>query len=332
MHPKEPKEGRSLSGVKSHADIIAWASQSLKSQLFDTQVVADTPWSKVLKLRTQDGDFYLKQPVQAFYLEVDVIHACADLGFKAFLPEVVDENAKMHCFLMKASGDTTVRGVQDPGLRGGLFEQSMDVYRNMQKVTEAHIPRLLSIGVPDWRLESLPGLYQRMIDNHPFMRSHRMDSSQIATLQRLTPVISDMTIELGSYKLPACLNQSDFHDNNVVWNPKTGCLRLIDLGESTIDHPFFSLASTLRRFCQRHHIESGSRQHQRLQAACFEGWLASFVDMTRAMAIVHKLLPLYSVLAHQRLLDATVPSEMQKITRMRTRIPDALSDLMSNLG
>ena len=228
-----------MPGVDTHAQVIAWASHSLRSRLLDTQVVADTPWSKVLRLRTQDGVFYLKQPAQGFYLEVEVIHAFADLGLKEFLPEIVDQNATLHCFLMKAGGDTTVRDVQDPRLRGSLFIQSICIYSNMQKITAARASTFLDIGVPDWRLERLPRIFMRMIEDSTFMTANQIDSSQIETLQRLAPVISDLTTELGRYGLPACLNQSDFHDNNVVWDRKTGRLCLIDLGESTVDHPFF---------------------------------------------------------------------------------------------
>lgn len=332
IDPNEAHQVGSLQGVDKHAQIIAWASHSLRSQLLDMQVVANTPWSKVLRLQTQDGVFYLKQPTQSLYLEVDVIHACADLGFKAFLPEIINENAELHCFLMKAVGDTTVRNIQDPQLRESLFSQSISIYRRMQDATAACVSRLLDIGVPDWRLERLPEFFIRMLDDRPFMAANQMDSSQIKTLERLAPVISDMTTELRRYSLPACMNQSDFHDNNVVWDRKTGSLCLIDLGEATVDHPFFSLASTLLRFCHRHHIEIGTVQYQRLKAACFEGWLASSTDMAKAIAIVNNLLPLYSVMTHKRLLDATMTSEMQNITRMRTRIPDALRKLIFGLS
>ena len=311
------------------SDLLDWARTSLQTPLLDVAVVSNTPWSKVVRCRTRDGVYFLKQPVEDFYMEVDVIKACADLGFKDCLPSIVEVNATLHCFLMASCGDTTLRDLLDRQLRIDLFDQSLHVYRDLQKASAPCVEHFIRVKVPDWRLHKWPALYRQIVEDGSLLSAHEINAPQITALRSLVPMMADLAAELQSYRLGEGLNHTDFHDNNVIWHQKLDRLTLIDWGESAINHPFFSLMSTFKRFVHRHQIGSGSIEYQRLYGACFYGWLDDEVQLGKALTLTRRLLPMYTVLAHQRLLDATAHAEMVKIERMRSRVKDALIELLA---
>lgn len=105
-----------------------------------------------------------------------------------------------------------------------------------------HISELLSIGVPDYRLPALPGLYTKLITD---VKSLNLDqpkgltSDELRRLEELSPRFEQICAQLAAYDIPASLNHGDFHDGNVLL--KNGRVTFLDWADAGISHPFVSL-------------------------------------------------------------------------------------------
>jgi hypothetical protein len=236
----------------SHTKAIEWAMNVLKKTEINTTVVVQTHWSTVLKISAQQGSVYLKKTPPDLFIEVDVIQKCRELCGITDIPEVIAVNKDLHCFLMKECGDASLRTVFDGHLNIDLLLQGLQVYTRMQKATAPHVDAFLQAGVPDWRLENFSKLYQDLINNKEFLQTHGLEAAQIQILQNALRKVEMLCKELSNYGIPECLNHSDFHENNMLFCSTTQKVSIIDLGETAINHPLFSLAAFLKIPCSRY--------------------------------------------------------------------------------
>jgi hypothetical protein len=220
------------------------------------------------------------------------------------IPEVIAVNKNLHCFLMKECGDASLRTVFDGRLNVDLLVQGLVVYKNIQHATAAHIDAFLQDGVPDWRLEHFPKLYQDLVNDEAFLKAHQLKSGQIKTLQGAVRKVETLCQELSQYGIPECLNHSDFHENNMLFSNATHKVSIIDLGETAINHPLFSLAAFLKIPNSLYNETFSSIDYQKLHETCFNGWLKDKKSMVRVIEIINILLPVYLLFTQKRFLDA----------------------------
>jgi hypothetical protein len=288
----------------SHTEAIEWAMKALKKTVINTAVVVETPWSNVLRISTSQYPVYLKQTPPDLFIEVDIIQKCRELCGITDIPEVIAVNKKLHCFLMKECGDASLRTVFDGHLNVDLLAQGLQVYKNIQQTTAAHLDAFLQTGVPDWRLEHFPKLYQDLVNNEEFLQAHGLEAAQIKILQDAVRKVETLCQELANYAIPECLNHSDFHENNMLFSNTTQKVSIIDLGETAINHPLFSLAAFLKIPCNLYNVTFASIDYQKLHDTCFNGWLDDKKSMIRVVEIINILLPVYLLFAQKRFLDA----------------------------
>ncbi len=288
----------------SHTKAIEWAMGVLKQPEINTAVVVATPWSNVLKISTLQGPVYLKQTPPDLFIEVDIIQKCRELCGITYIPEVIATDKKLRCFLMKECGDVSLRTVFDGHLNVDLLVQGLQVYKNMQHATAPHVDAFLQTGVPDWRLKQFPKLYQALVSDEAFLKGHGLEAAQIQILQNAVNNLETLCHELSNYGIPECLSHSDFHENNMLLSNATQKVSIIDLGETAINHPLFSLAAFLKIPCNLYNITVASLDFQKLHETCFNGWLEDKKSMIRVVEIINILLPLYLVFAQKRFLDA----------------------------
>ena len=287
-----------------HTKIIEWAMKELKQTEINTVVVVQTPWSNVLKINTTQGPVYLKQTPPDLFIEVDIIQKCRDLCEITDIPEVIAANKNLHCFLMKECGEESLRTVFDGHLNVYLLVQGLQVYKTMQQATATHVDAFLKAGVPDWRLDQFPQLYQALVSDEAFLKRHGLEAVQIQTLQNAVKNLYTLCQELSHYQIPECLNHSDFHDNNMLYSYTTQQVSIIDLGETAITHPLFSLAAFLKVPCNIYNLATTSTDYQKLHETSFNGWLEDKKSMIRVVEIINRLLPVYLLFAQKRFLDA----------------------------
>jgi len=290
--------------TRSHIKYIEWAMKALKQSEMNTAVVAETPWSNVLKISTLHGPVYLKQTPSDLFIEVDIIQKCRELCGITDIPEVIAANKNLHCFLMKECGDESLRTVFDGRLNIELLVQGLQVYTRMQKATAPHVDAFLQVGVPDWRLKHFTKLYQDLINNKEFLKTHGLETAQIQILKNAVHKVETLCQELSNYRIPECLNHSDFHENNMLFSNATQKVSIIDLGETALNHPLFSLAAFLKIPCDRYNVVFTSIDYQKIHETCFNGWLEDKKSMIRVIEIINILLPVYLLFAQKRFLDA----------------------------
>lgn len=289
---------------KSHAEAIEWAMKTLKRSELSTTVIVETHWSIVVKISTPNGPVYLKQTPPDLFIEASVLKQCREICGITDIPEVIAANNNLHCFLMKECGDATLRILFDGKLNVDLLVQGLEVYKNMQHATAKHIDAFLQDGVPDWRLQIFSKLYQDLVSDDAFLKAHQLKSEQIKILQNSVRKVETLCQELSQYGIPESLNNTDFHDNNMLFSHTTQKISIIDMGETAISHPLFSLAAFLKIPSSLYNGTFSSVDYQKLRETCFSEWLEDKKNMVRVIEIINTLLPVYLLFAQKRFLDA----------------------------
>ena len=213
-----------------------------------------------------------------------------------------------------------------------LLLNGLQVYKTIQLATVPHVDTLLQMGVPDWRLAKFPTHYQDFVSDESYLQSHGLEVAQIKTLQGAVKYVETLCQDLSIYGLPECLNHSDFHDNNMIVSKATKKICIVDLGETAITHPFFSLAAGIKTTCDRYRLEAGSSDYKKLYDTCFEGWLSTAENLKKAFWITQQLLPIYFTFAEMRLVNATSPEALAKIERRKNYLKDAYLWFIKNLN
>ena len=289
-----------------YANIVAWAKKVLNQTEIQPAVIAETPWSSVLKISTETdlGALYLKQTPPDLFVEVNIVQNCRALCGITDIPEIVAINKTLHCFLMTDCGEASLRTVLNGRLNIDLLIQGLRIYRNMQQATMTQVDAFLKAGAPDWRLARFPTLYRDLVSDEAFLKENPLEAGQIKILQNATPKVEALCQALSRYGISECLNHSDFHDNNMVYSKAMKKVCIIDLGETAINHPLFSLAAFLKAICNIYNLSPDSTDYKKLHDVCYQGWLDEKNSMPKVIELINALLPVYLIFTQKRFLDA----------------------------
>lgn len=159
--------------MKKHTQIIKWATDCLISKGYSLKhvsgIVLETPWSNVIKFLTSDGYIYLKHTPPALFLEPKIMQLLAS-QFNASVPIVIAINNDLDCFLTKDAGQLMREYLKTELSPGLLLCQAITQFTAIQRSTENHIDSFLALGVPDWRLDKLPKLYDHITNELYFLK------------------------------------------------------------------------------------------------------------------------------------------------------------------
>lgn len=288
--------------MKNHSDIINWATDSLGSNGYfwveQPEIIQETPWSNVIRMSTLHGDFYLKQPVVSLAKEADVIELLAH-QYNASVPQIVASNADLHCFLMKDAG-LSLRKYLSEECKADLLCQAIKHFTAFQRSTEDNIEPLLKLDIPDWRLYQLPELYEEIINDKVFLKADGVMNVELDKLKFLSPLVKEQLQGLSQYGISETVVQPDFNTNNILINPQTRQLTIIDLGELAISHPFFSLHNFLYHVTVHLDIKEQDRIRDKMLQACIENWLVLWPKekLLEGYKLSRMLWPIYSACAN----------------------------------
>jgi len=294
--------------MNNQIHILKWGIDCLVSNGFSIEhspeIVLSTPWSTVIRFSTSTCDVYLKQTPPSIFLSLEpkIIRLLSE-QFHASVPVVIAINEDLHCFLMKDAGKS-LRETLKTEFSSDLLCQAIKQYAAIQRSTENYIEIFLKLGVPDWRLDKLPMLYEHMINQTDFLKAEGITDKELQILHNLSPQFLAQCTLLSSYGIPETFGQHDFHDNNILINPNTKRMTFIDLGEVALIHPFFSLHTCLRQSLIHHDVKEADQTYRKLQDACFENWLglATKNQLLELFILTKQLWPIYSVLACYQLM------------------------------
>jgi RimJ/RimL family protein N-acetyltransferase len=302
-----------VEGAASVQKIISWAKNTLKitddKAFASSKAIVKTPWSNVLEINTGDETVYLKQTPIDLFLEAEIIKLLCASGIKT-IPQIIADNKNEHCFLMPRCGDVTLRDYFDGNLQLDVLKQAIVSYKKLQQSTIKCIDELLAIGVPDWRLDKFPGLYDELISNTEYLDDNNVNIEQQKQLHQYKDRVKNLCAEFATFGIAETLNHSDFHDNNILYGKKNNTISIIDLGETAINHPLFSLHACIGavknryNLTDRYNLTEDSTDYKSLQQCAFDGFLDDKQKFDRAIEIMTLLFPVYLLFTQKRFLDA----------------------------
>ncbi len=230
------------------------------------EVMHERPWGSVARVPLVDGTAWFKAPGRGYEFEAPLTAALAarwpDLvaGVLAHDPE--------RAWLLLVDAGTPI-GVQ--GNPPEAWLQVLPAYAELQSGETAHVKQHLADRVPDLRLETIPAGYERLL-----AQQLPVDDDELERLRAFAPRLAKLVAELGARDIPASVQHDDLHMNNVY--ELDGRLRVLDWGDSSIGHPFWSLVVTFRFLEETTRLEPGDPWFARLRDAYLEPWGAGLVD------------------------------------------------------
>lgn len=276
------------------------------------KTIQENAWSTVCRFDTNKGSFFLKVTPPALFIESKIIKKLAK-SFHAPVPKVIAESSELNCFLMKDAG-IRLHDYFKNGFQLEILAQAVNDHSVLQMKTIDSVESFIKMGVPDWRLNKLPILYQDLISQETILTEDGLTSSELKKLANLNSKLVSICEQLANFKLTETFSHADFHDKNILVDPKTHKTTIIDLGEVVITHPFFSLPNCLHR--AKEHFALTPIQDQQLLDACLKPWLHMETEenLKLILTLMQQCWPIHAVLGEYRLMQS-VPDGFIKLNR-----------------
>lgn len=294
--------------------ILLWAEEYLTSnrklKSINSKKILQTSYSTVYKIQTEQDDFYLKSTPKDLFLEPDVIDFL-NIRQCMNVPKLVAKNELLNCFLMTSCGNETLRQLFKGKFEINLLRQGINNFTRIQRTLEKNLPEMLSIQIPDWRLQKFPSLYRQLILQEQLLLGDGMTKHEIEQLHLLEDVCINLCNELSNFGISETINHNDFQENNMILDNATGNISIIDWGEAVITHPFFSLCGCLWNITYFYNVKTDDTEYKALQAICIKSWLDYYSEETliNILNIATKLSGIYAALGYEKMYKATQHQE-----------------------
>jgi len=229
------------------------------------ELVHERPWSTVCRVPVEAGAAWFKacNEVQAFEprLSAELFSRWPEL-----VGEVLAYDERRAWLLVADAGKPLDRAVE-PWL------ELLPRYAELQRGEAAHASDHVASGVPELGVSSLPARYVDLLE-----RDLPVEFPRLAGFEELCT-------ELAAAGIPETIQHDDLHRKNV--HERDGRLRVLDWGDSSVSHPFFSLAVTFRFVGESARLRDaylepwGSGLHDVLELALRVGGLAHAIAWAR---------------------------------------------------
>jgi len=288
--------------------IINWSKDILKitdkKAFAMSRAIAKTPWSHVLEINTGHEVLYLKWSPEMFSKEPKIIRFL-DEHTNASVPQIIAENSKLNCFLMKNTGQT-LREILNKKFSEKLLFKTIKQFTSLQRDITEHVDTLLVMGVPDYRLKQLPALYTQLIKKKDLLLAEGLSEIEIKQLSGLASTVCELCKKLAGHQIVETIVQPDFNDNNTLVDELTHKITVIDLGEIVISHPFFSLLNFLYQIKKHHGLSEEDDLYHRLENACFKNYKSCFTsdkDFQNALVTAKLVNIIYGLVDQDRFIS-----------------------------
>lgn len=296
--------------VQLNNQSITWAQDYLKSnkdvEIITIEKIVETSYSKVYKLEANNEIFFLKNTPETLFKEVETLNLLNRFRCKN-IPKIISSNKYLNSFLVISCGEMTIRDLTNIDIKFKLLSQGILNYTNIQRFLENHISELVSINLPDWRLQNFSRLYQNLIEQKTFLLDDGISKLELSQLENLQDRVEYYCKKLSSYNLPETINHCDFQDRNMILDNKTGNVNIIDWGESVIAHPFFSLNGCLWNLGYFYNIKPSHEIYKKIQKECISTWIIDYDEknLMEAFNIAYKLHGVFAALSYEYLYKST---------------------------
>jgi len=194
------------------------------------------PWSTVLRMPTTGGDVWFKANIPLLAYEAAVVDLLAARR-PDLVPALLATDLERGWMLM-ADGGERLREVIERERHLGRWLDVLPRYGRLQIDMAEDLERLLRVGLPDRRLETLTSQYEELVGH-----VDSVTDGERRRLRALVPVIAELCERLASAGVPETIQHDDLHDGQVFVRDD-GYL-FFDWGDACVSHPFFSMSVTL---------------------------------------------------------------------------------------
>jgi hypothetical protein len=220
----------------------------------------DRPWATVMRVPVAGGVAWFKAcaPVQAFEprLTAELYARWPDR-----VTEVLAVDEARRWLLV---GDAGI-AVGERGNPPEAWLEALPSYAELQKGEIAYAKDHVVHGVPDLRMAALPARYERLVGAQlPLARD------DIDRLRDHAPRFTELCAALAEREIQESVQHDDLHMKNLYSDG--GKLRVVDWGDSSIAHPFFSLVVTFRFLEEVNRLAPDDPWFRRLRDAYLEPW------------------------------------------------------------
>jgi 2-polyprenyl-6-hydroxyphenyl methylase/3-demethylubiquinone-9 3-methyltransferase len=224
------------------------------------ELVKERPWATTWRIPIAGDAVFLKRcaDVQAFEPRLTAsLHG----RWPDRVAEVIACDERRRWLLLRDAG-TPIEAFGDQ-LDAWLIV--LPLYAELQIGETTHAAEHLAGGVPDRRLEVLPELYGELAHGEL-----PLDADEVDRLRAFAPRFAAACADLAAADLAPSIQHDDLHHLNVF--ARDGVLRVLDWGDSSVAHPFFSLVTTFRHIERVNALVPDDPWFARARSAYLEPW------------------------------------------------------------
>jgi hypothetical protein len=224
------------------------------------EVMRVRPGATVLRVPVAGGAAWFKacSPVQAFEPRLS---AELSARWPDRVGEVLAYDAPRAWLLLADAGVA----VRELGNRPQAWLDVLPLYAELQRGETLYADDHIAHGVPSLPISTLPVRYSNLLD-----RDLPLEAGERGRLAAFSPLLEQLCTELCAAGLPLTIQHDDLHVGSVYERYKR--LRVLDWGDSSISHPFFSLVVTFRFLEERTGLKPDDPWFPRLRDAYLEPW------------------------------------------------------------
>jgi hypothetical protein len=241
---------------------LAWAREHAGAPVLGVDEPRLRSWSITMRLRTSRGAVWFKANPPGTRFEAALGRALSEwVPGQVLTPLAIDAEQG---WSLLPDGGTIMSDALDAAPDLTAWEELLRQYAALQRAVAPHVPEMLRIGVPDLRADTLPTWFDELLAS-----ARVITGAQYATLRSARPQLLDWCGQLAASSVPATLDHSDLHENQVFVADDRRFV-FFDWGDASIGHPFTSLLVVFQVVAQRFGVEGLDR----LRDAYLEPWTA----------------------------------------------------------
>ncbi len=126
--------------------------------------------------------------------------------------------------------------------------------------------------MPQLPWNELPRSFAAMV-----ARDLPLEREELTAARRLGPRVETLLDELAAVPIPDTLDHADLHHRSVF--SRDGRLRILDWGDASVSHPFFSLVATFHWLREANGLAPDDPWFERLRDAYLEPWGSGLVPV-----------------------------------------------------
>ncbi len=218
--------------------------------------------SAQLLIPTSAGNLYLKA-LPPYCKNEAVFGLVLEKILPGKVPHILQSEVDEGWILMSEFRGESLAGIED----FSVWETAMREYARLQIACAEHSQELLQAGARDRQLFRLASLLEEVLRRDDLWlvgESTGLSQEELSQLQAAIPPLQAMCFELATFGLPATIDSSDFHANNVAL-AQDGFI-FYDWSELVITHPFVSLNPFMN------YVKDKPDYWERLVQAYLEPW------------------------------------------------------------